>query len=252
MTVALPDVVRSALLDGVPGLAHGFTTRALGSMAGSLYPSGEQARNRAALARAIGMRIVKTSQVHESDVALVEADRVTRLRDGAVATPSDRTPLEADALVTRDIGLALAVAVADCVPVLVATREGWLGLAHAGWEGTARRVVAALCAALTARGADLRRARAALGPSIGPCCYAIDAERAEVVRAAIGGADLCAEGERFVLDLWSANRRQLTDAGVGEVDVAGVCTRDAVERFFSHRGERGRAGRGLAFIGWRR
>ncbi len=244
-------IVRSRLLDAVPGLAHGFTTRELGSMAGSVYAAEEQGRNRAVLERAIGLRLVKPRQVHGNDVVLVERDRVTRLRDARAVALDCARELEADALITQERGLALSVAVADCVPVLVVAGE-WIGVAHAGWEGTAKRVTRALCAALASCGADLRGARAAIGPSIGPCCYDIDQARADHVRAALGREAervLIARGDRITLDLWLANRLQLP---LQVVDAMDRCVKDEVARFFSHRGERGGAGRGLAFIGWSR
>ncbi len=253
MTIAeTAGLVRSSLLDAVPGLVHGFTTRELGSMAGSVHPADEQERNRRALERAIGMPVVKPSQVHGNDVLLVEDGIATRLRDGE-RRPLERVrEIEADALLTRDRGVALAVAVADCVPVLIASADGLIGIAHAGWQGAARRVVYELCRAFSK---DRGRAetRAVIGPSIGPCCYEIDAERARRVREALGReADrvLYPRAERYRFDLWLANRVQLHQCGIEVVDAMDVCTKDEVARFFSHRGEQGSAGRGLAFIGW--
>lgn len=89
------------------GLVAGFTTRALGSMAGGVYPPGEQERNRQALARALGFdRVVRVKQVHGATVA--HADTV-----------GEPWP-EADALWTTTPGLLLGVAAADCVPLLLA------------------------------------------------------------------------------------------------------------------------------------
>ncbi len=252
--VETPGLVRSSLLAAVPGIGHGFTTRERGSMAGSVYPAQEQERNRRELERALGMPLVKPSQVHSSDVALVEGGWVIRLRDGERRPLERARELAADALITREPGVALAVAVADCVPVLVVAGE-WIGIAHAGWEGTAKRVVQELAAALASRGADLDDARAAIGPSIGPCCYDIDAARAERIREALrreGDRALYPRGDRVRFDLWLANRMHLRRRGINVVDSMDVCAKDHVDRYFSHRGEQGRAGRGLAFIGWSR
>lgn len=248
MAVISQGLVTSRLLSEVPGLVQGFTTRALGSMAGSVYPRHEQARNRAALERAIGMVTVKPSQVHGSSIlTLDEAEpgaEAGRELAAAVARSAH------DGLVTSARGVALAVAVADCVPVLVVA-GAVVGIAHAGWQGTSRGVVRELVARLAAEGGTLGRARAVIGPSIGPCCYVIDAARARTVRERVGAADLHPSGDGFVFDLWSANRRQLAAAGVREIEVMERCTRDEAATFFSHRGEAGRAGRGLAFVGWR-
>ena len=248
-TLSAEPIVRSQLLSAVPGLVHGFTTRELGSMAGQVFSAGEQRRNRIELERLIGMPLVKCSQVHSADVVLVESGVATRLRDGAEEQVSDGMALEADALITREPGYALSVAVADCVPVLVVVGD-WIGIAHAGWEGATRGVVSHLVDALRKQGAR-GRVRAAIGPSIGPCCYEIDAARAQVVRERLGReADqvLAAHGgARFALDLWRSARIQLKQ---GVIDTLRRCTKDEVARFFSHRGEHGAAGRALAFIGW--
>lgn len=251
--IAAELVVRSSLLAALPGLAHGFTTRAAGSMAGSVHPNAEQLRNRAALESSLGLRVVKARQVHSADVVLVAGGTATRLRDGATSPLSSAMPVEGDALVTRERGLALAVAVADCVPVLVATPDGWVGAAHAGWEGATRGVVREMLRVLHERGAKLGRARAAIGPSIGPCCYEVDDARAAIVRERLGRRGervLAPHGDRWLLDLWLTVRLQLADAGIDTVDALDICVKDDVSRFFSHRGEEGRAGRGLAFIGW--
>ena len=117
----------------------------------------------------------------------------------------------------------------------------------------------ALCDALGAAGVEPRDWRAVIGPSIGPCCYEIDATRAEIVRERLGprrfrhGAEplLHPRRDRFALDLWLAVRWQLADRGVEVVDAMDVCSKDHVATYFSHRGEDGKAGRGLAFLGWR-
>lgn len=223
------------------GLVAGFTTRALGSMAGGVYPLGEQAGNREALARSLGFdRVVRVKQVHGTTV--VHADTV-----------GDPWP-EADALWTATPGLLLGVAAADCVPVLLADPVSRVvGAAHAGWQGTSRRAVQALVAALVDAGARPDRLVAAIGPSIGPCCYAIDAARAGTIRERLGAdaADvLRAEADGGILfDLWAANAQQLAQAGVRAIERSDLCTRCGGADIWSHRGEAGRNGTGLGIIG---
>ena len=237
--------------DGVlwsPALARlevvaGFTTRALGSMAGGIYPLDEQERNRAALAGRLGFeRVVRLRQVHGS--AVVRADDV-----------GEPWP-QADALWTATPGLLLGVAAADCVPLLVADPAGPIGAAHAGWQGTSRRVAQALVGALLEHGARRERLVASLGPSIGPCCYVIDEARAELIRERLGvdAADVLrpAPDGRPIFDLWAANAQQLEQAGVPTLELAEVCTRCGGADVWSHRREAGRNGTGLAFIGRRR
>jgi len=231
--------LRSRLLEGL-GLVAGFTTRALGSMAGSVFPLDEQARNRDALARSLGFAgVVRAKQVHGTAVARVDA-------------PREPWPV-ADALVTDREGVLLGIAAADCVPVLVAGRHGPLGAGHAGWEGTSKGVARALIAALAGAGARPAELVASIGPSIGPCCYTIDEQRAAVVRERGLGDHLLERDGVTVLDLWSANEAQLRDMGIPTVEVARICTRCGGRDLWSFRGRGadGRYGTQLAFLGRR-
>lgn len=223
------------------GILAGASTRALGSMGGNATPPEAAARARSQLAARLGFEaVVRARQVH--------GDRVVR-----AGGPFEPWP-EADALWTDRPGVLLGVVMADCVPVLIADRDGRLGAAHAGWEGTTRRVALRLAEALRAAGADLSQAVAAIGPSIGPCCYTVGPERVAAIRERLGAAAAAwlREGARgTVFDLWSANAEQLRGAGVGTVEVSGSCTRCGGDDLWSWRGrDDGRGvGLGLGFIG---
>ncbi|HEY3127572.1 MAG TPA: polyphenol oxidase family protein [Candidatus Limnocylindria bacterium] len=222
------------------GLVAGFTTRAQGSLAGSRHPLEEQARNRAAVARTLGFAgIARAKQVHGRDVVRLDA-------------PVEPWPA-ADALWTDREGVLLAVAAADCVPVLVADPEGPIGAAHAGWQGTTLRVAEALVEAMVAGGAARGRLIASLGPAIGPCCYAIDMERAAIVNERIGEGSLRKVNDRIVMDLWAANTAQLRAVGVTRIEMSGVCTLSGGADLWSYRGRGpdGVYGTQLGFIGRR-
>jgi purine-nucleoside/S-methyl-5'-thioadenosine phosphorylase / adenosine deaminase len=232
-------LLRSPLLERYRVVA-GFTTRAQGSMAGSVYPLDEQARNRDALARRLGFdAVARVRQVHGSNV--VRVDRA-----------AEPWP-EGDALWTDRAGVLLGIAAADCVPILVADpASGRIGAAHAGWQGTRLRVAQALVRALVGAGSRASAIVASIGPSIGPCCYTVDAARADLVRASGQGAYL-REGPDgvSVLDLWSANVAQLRDLGVESIEVSRICTRSGGHDLWSYRGRDadGRYGTQLGFIG---
>lgn len=221
------------------GLVAGSTTRGLGSMGGPGTSGEDAARARAGLARRLGFgEVVRVKQVHGNTVLRAE---------GAFGGPWP----EADGIWTDRRGVLLGVVAADCVPVLLADDAGRIGAAHAGWEGTTRRIAARLVEAMSAAGADPARMVAALGPSIGPCCYEIGPDRASIVRERLGReADgvLPARDGTTAFDLWTANAEQLRALGVGAVEVSGVCTRCGGQEVFSRRG--GDIGvLGLAFIG---
>jgi YfiH family protein len=195
-----------AAFSRIPWLVHGFGTRALDE-------AGLEA-----LAAARGMRPVLLHQVHSADVLAVE-DVLPEKTDG-------------DALITATVGLLLTIKTADCLPLfLVDEARRAVAAVHAGWRGTAARIAAAAVAALEARfGSDPASLLAVLGPCIGPACF----EVGEDVVASFGGdpgagSHLFAASKRpgrYLLDLMSANRLQLVEAGMApaRVRTAGVCT----------------------------
>ncbi len=154
----------------------------------------------------------------------------------------------ADALITNVPGVALMLCFADCVPVaLYDPFRQAVGLVHAGWKGTVegvvRQTVWAMGAVYGCRVADLI---AGIGPAIGPCCYRIGEDVAQLIRQAFTPQPPpLREGANgaLYLDLWEANRRQLASAGVERIEVAATCTACHNDEFFSHRGDGGHTGR---------
>ena len=138
---------------------------------------------------------------------------------------------DADALVTTDPGTALAILVADCVPiVLLDPVARVLACVHAGWRGTVARVAVAALEAMAALGARPAGVLAGIGPAIAPDRYQVGDEVAAEVRRGLGS--IAAEVLRpdgpgkWLLDLWAANRRVLADAGVpaAQIHLAAVPT----------------------------
>jgi YfiH family protein len=162
--------------------------------------------------------------------------------DGARATAP------ADASFTRVAGRVCAIQVADCLPVLLAARNGSaVAAAHCGWRGLAGGVLEATLAALRLPGGELY---AWLGPAIGPGAFEVGAE----VRAAFLAQDPRAATAftansrgRWQCDLFALARQRLAKLGVSAVYGGGVCTHDDPQRFFSYRRD-GRCGRMAALI----
>jgi YfiH family protein len=150
-------------------------------------------------------------------------------------------------LLTDKAGIPLMQRFADCVPlVLYDPSRRALALAHAGWRGTVQGVaLEAVRAMVQAFGSQPSDIIAGVGPSIGPCCYEIGPKVATQVCSNLQqGELLLPQADSAIhLDLWAANRRQLEAAGVGQVEVAGLCTACHTKEFFSHRAERGLTGR---------
>jgi YfiH family protein len=160
----------------------------------------------------------------------------------------------ADAMITDRPGAALAMRFADCTPLLFHDPvQGVVGMAHAGWRGTVQGIGAAVVRALSRSfGCKPANIQAGIGPSIGPRRYQVGAEVVEAVRTYFGTTDglirrAAADGSAY-LDLWAANRLDLERAGVEQIEVAGICTAEHTDEFYSHRAEHGRTGRFSAVI----
>jgi YfiH family protein len=156
----------------------------------------------------------------------------------------------ADAVVTRTAGRVCAVQVADCLPVLLASRDGVaVGAAHAGWRGLAAGV---LEAAVRALGADPGEVLAWLGPAIGPAHFEVGAEVREAFLkggpAAAAAFTPNARG-RWQCDLPALARQRLAALGVRQIHGGAWCTYADPAQFFSYRRD-GRCGRMVALI-WR-
>ncbi|BDG05924.1 peptidoglycan editing factor PgeF [Anaeromyxobacter oryzae] len=237
------DLVRSKLLAAFP---HGFTTRRGGvspppwdalNLGGSVGDDPVRvAENWRRLEAATRLLFARVRQVHGARVVHLDVASV----------PAE----EADAVVSTEAGIAACVSVADCVPVLIADPgSGAVCAVHAGWRGTIAGVAAEAVRALARiSGAPPGRLLAAIGPSIGPCCYEVSPDLADRFRAALG--PVVREGPAPRLDLWASNRRILEAAGVApeRIDSMDRCTACERDTFFSHRRDAGRTGRQMAFI----
>jgi YfiH family protein len=215
--------------------------------------------------------LVDVRQIHSNLVLLASAADASRKR-----------PREADGLMTDEPGLLLGVRTADCIPILVADRKRRAVAAfHAGWRGTVQRIVESGIGRMRllfgSRPEDLV---AAIGPGIGPCCYAVGEEVLSSFESQFAYArELFREvydsntvrikypmlfmtqrapghspiGPSLHLNLIEANRRQLLAAGLKPraIHLIGGCTSCQPELFFSHRASQGQAGRMMSVIGIR-
>lgn len=186
--------------------------------------------------------VVHAHLVHGADVA-----RVSRADDGAWRS-------HVDGLITDEPGCALTMNYADCAPIFVydPVRRA-IGLGHAGWQGAVKDLPGALVRAMQdafgSRPADLL---AAIGPSIGPCCYEVGEPVVGQVNASFPKPDSLLRdnsGPRPHFDLPGANRQRLENAGVRQIEMSGLCTACRTDLFFSHRAEKGTTGRfGVLFM----
>jgi YfiH family protein len=166
-------------------------------------------------------------------------------RHGATVTRADARGIvmpgtvydHCDGLWSDEPGRAMLLLAADCMPIALARSEAEqpaVGILHAGWRGLLAGIVAA-----GVRAVGSRDIVAAIGPSIGPCCYEVGEEVARPFREAFG-EDVARDG---TLDLWTAGERALRAAGVAHVHRFDTCTSCHGDRFFSHRRDAGKTGR---------
>ncbi len=233
---------------------HGFSARP-GGVSGGAYSSLNLGDNRGdepakvmenyrRLCQALGMdltRRVPTSQVHGREVRTVtEAD---------LLEPGQPVPYEADGLVTNVPGLPIMCFTADCVPVLLHDpAAGTAAAVHCGWKSSVLDILGQAVIKMEALGARPENIRAAIGPSIGACCFQTDADVAEALRGYLGAdaeAYIRPEAEKgkFRIDLRGANARRLIQLGVaGEnIAVSRECTMCMPEKYWSHRAVAGGA-----------
>ena len=183
-------------------------------------------------------RVCTVWQVHSADT--IVARRPVRGR---------RWLALADGMVTDCLDTPLTMRFADCTPLLFYDPvQGVIGMAHAGWRGTVSGIAAnTIKMMIQTFGCRPSNIQAGIGPAIGQARYQVGEEVVEAVYRHFDTLDglICrdtADGTAY-LDLWAANKLALLRAGVEQVEVAGLCTAEHVDEFFSHRAEKGRTGR---------
>lgn len=239
-------LLRSRMLTEL-GVVHGFTSRLGGVSAGRFAacnlgrswgddPScvDENLRLVAADAGFAAEKLCQVVQVHG--------------RTALAMTEPERRQREADAMVSRE-ALVLGVLSADCVSILLADGKGRVAAVHAGWRGTVQDVAGAAVQGLIALGARREELRAVLGPSIGPCCFEVQADVAAAFTKVCADSVQPRDG-RIYVDLWRTNRALLLQAGLLQrhIDAAPPCTFCDARRFFSYRRDGAGIGQHLAFI----
>ncbi len=181
-------------------------------------------------------------QVHGVDIAIANAPRKPE-------TPHQ----QADIILTDHPEVTLMMRFADCVPILLHDPVcNVVGLAHAGWMGTVRGTVRAAVKAMQSNyGSKPMNILAGIGPAIGPDHYEVGVDVIMQVQQAFGkdAEDLLQQrGGATFLDLWKANRLLLGQAGVEQIETAGICTACHIDDWYSHRAEKGQTGRFGAII----
>ncbi len=238
------------------GVVHAFVTRHQGFSKGpysslnlGLRTSDDPEavrKNEAALRQAFGLSsMVRARQVHGRDVLVIHEPVKDETRFLAQ---------KADALITDQPKVALAVLTADCFPVILADKScASVAMVHVGRKGVCNRIIEnAVQMMLKKFRASPKEMLVGVGPGIGPCCYRVDGNIARDFRAAFPDeADQILYPESdglFSLDLFRAIEISLRRAGVREIERLELCTSCRNDLFFSHRRDKGITGRQINLV----
>lgn len=242
--------------DGWPSLTHGIFTRkggVSGAPFASLNVGGTVDDDPAAVLRnhELMYGALTLDRRRACTVWLAHSTETVVINDAAAEVMAERGWVaRADGMVTDQPGRPLTMRYADCTPILFYDPvRGVIGIAHAGWQGTVRgagvSVVRAMQKTYGCHPVDIQ---AGIGPSIGPERYQVGEEVVAEVRRHFGESSSAliardsTDGTAY-LDLWAANALDLRRAGVEQIEIAGICTAENTDEFYSHRAENGRTGR---------
>jgi YfiH family protein len=281
------QILRADALTTVPWLVHGFSTRQGGysrvygedslNLGHTKHDSATLVeKNRVAFVQKLGAvdsqgnpwPLITTRQVHSDLIHCVNG--------------IPKQPLVGDGVVSNTPGLLLGIQIADCLPVvLLDAKRRAVGVFHAGWRGTVKRIVEKGVGEMRRWfKSSPRDIRAAIGPGIHNCCYEVgdevrtqfesqfayaadlfhEVKESDVVRERYPLLFLTARApghselpRKLFLDLVEANRRQLLDAGVSARNISALphCTSCETDLLFSYRKESGRTGRMMGVAGIR-
>ena len=296
------NILRARHLSALRWLVHGFSTRAGGFSRvygkddlnlGFTKDDSRAAveRNRAAFLREMGAayrdgRIRPSGRAQLDGTALWPLITLRQIHSDIIhcVDSISEQPLVGDGLLTATPGLLLAIKTADCLPViLVDAKRRAVGVFHAGWRGTVKRIVEkGVGEMFRCFGSRPRDLKAAIGPGIQGCCYEVGEEVREQFQSQFAYADRLftvtkesdAIHERYPLlfltarapghsesllpvkirlDLVTANRRQLLAAGLRprQISRSPLCTFCRRDLLFSHRADKGVTGRMMAVVGIR-
>jgi YfiH family protein len=277
-------ILHAGPLTRIPWLIHGFSTRQGGCSRvygrTSLNLGFTQQDSRAAVARNRNAFLRKLGGTNRGGLwPSVTLRQIHSDLIHYITEPPDKQPV-GDGLITRTPGILLAIQAADCLPVvLVDTKRRAIGVFHAGWRGTLKRIVEKGVGEMHRNfGTRAHDLKAAIGPGVHSCCYEVGPEvRTQFESQFAYGAALFREvkesdpvrekypmlfltarapghselPKKIFLDLVEANRRQLLAAGVlaRNITASPLCTSCRTDLLFSYRAEKGVTGRMMAVAG---
>lgn len=243
-------------------LIHGFSTRSGGVSQGEWatmnlgFNRGDKTEcvieNYKRISHALGVpyeSLVLSKQVHETEITKVSQKHC----GNGILSPNEWESM--DGIYTNEKGITLVTHYADCVPLFFyAPNYGMIGMAHAGWRGTAQEIGKKMVEIWTQEEQiPVSEIQVAIGPSIGPCHFEVDEDVAHVFLEKFPNADFVVyddEKQKYRIDLWQCNEQSLLGAGILKHHIirSNLCTCCMDQIFFSHRKTGGKRGTLGAFM----
>lgn len=191
-------------------------------------------------------KIFKSTKLHRDKITYLMQEHSDKFYIVDNKNYLDVRGQKGDALITAEKGIAIGVFTADCVPlILVDTYNKIVAVVHAGWKGTVLKITSKVLNYMKLNmGSNPRNVAVAIGPSIGPCCFEVGLEVAEKFNF------VYKRDNKFYVDLWKENIKQVTDFGVLRENTSNsmICTFCNSNIVFSYRKEAGNTGRLGTFV----
>ncbi len=258
-----PFYITFPLLDATKAVNHAFTTRLGGASKGMYsqmnmsFTNGDKREtvleNYRRICNAVNIdinKVVLSKQTHTNNVRIVTSEDIGK------GIFKERDYDDVDGLITNIPGVALVTQYADCTPLLFCDPvKKVVATSHAGWRGTVSEIGRITVEKMQEHfGSDPSDIIAAIGPSIGQCCYEVDdpvyKPLSKIPYLKQDKIFIKKENGKYMLSLWETNREILINAGIKaeHIDVTDLCTNCHPDIFHSHRFTGGKRGNLAALI----
>jgi YfiH family protein len=225
----MDDIIQFSSFSQFPNLIHGFSTRQFGSIKerGVVFPE-----NLKKFADGLGIdpqKVIFTKQVHGKNVAIVSRD-------------SERIIADTDGLISKEKGVFIGMATADCLPIIFYDPvHAVTGVVHAGFKGLLQGILEHEIGTMQKLGSSPRDIIAGIGPAIGVCCYDVPEERVGQFKKQFPYLlnYYLQKDQTYFLDLKQIAAAILQKTGIldSHIAISSLCTRTSIDRFFSFRGD---------------
>jgi YfiH family protein len=225
----MQDIIQFSHFSQFPNLIHGFSTRKLGSIKERAIVFEDNLAKFADALHIDPKQVVFTKQVHGKAVAIVSQE-------------SDRLIPDTDGLITRDRGVFIGMATADCLPIIFYSPiHQIVGVVHAGYKGILAGILEHQIRTMIKLGADAEDIHVGIGPAIDVCCYNVPKERVDAFTSQYPFLQnhFLRKEQQYFLDLKQIASAIVQKEGIlnSHIAISSFCTQSSLDTFFSFRGD---------------